>query len=382
MTETKYPRIHLTIDNCFAIKRWIRPREWARVIKEEIGGITCVQSSTDIEIDPQFCPPEYADRWIEEVRQCEGRYGIRLVGFYSGYVTYRSASLLNWDKSYRDRFRDNYIFKTIDLAAEFKATAGGALQAFSEELLQDPAKFAESEALLLDYSVQCAEYAGKKNVQYGFEQMYTPTQGWWRIKDVQKYMSDIYKTSGMPLYTTIDTAHMAGQSFFYYPTDEQFERLAAAHTAKGFRLPDEMNRMVENGTSLKELKKAAEKYAYWFSEKGDEDLYKWLEEVSCYSPIMHLQQTDGSYSSHRPFTKKYNGNGIVKPREVLKSIVKCYDRESGPDMPPKVKDIYLAFEIFFGITDSAEDIISAMKETVAFWREVIREDGKPADHWL
>lgn len=382
MNKSKYPRIYLAMDNCFAIKRWARPSEWARVISEEIGGITCVQASTDLEIDPQFCPPEYTNRWIQEVRQCERKYGIRLVSFYSGYVTYRSTSLLNWDKSYRDRFRDNYVYKTIDLAKEFDATAGGALQAFTEEVLQHPEKFAEAKATLMDYAIQCAKYSGEKGVHYGFEQMYTPTQGWWRIKDVKKYMRDIYKNAGTPLYTTVDTAHMVGQHLFYHPTDEQFETMIRAHSAQGFRLPDEMVRMVENGTSLDELKRAAERYEYWFSKREDGDLYRWLEEVSCYSPIMHLQQTDGSYSSHRPFTKKFNQNGIVNPRDMLKAIVKCYDKPVDRDMPPRVEDIYLAFEIFFGVTDSKEDVISALRETVAFWRDVIREDGKPADHWL
>lgn len=382
MTEIKYPRIHLTMDNCFAMKRWAKPSEWARVIREDIGGISCVQASTDLEIDPQFCPPDYTGRWVRDVRQCEKKYGIRLVSFYSGYVTYRSISLLHWDKSYRERFRDAYLYGTIDLAEKMNAIAGGSLQAFTDEMLQDPEKFTEAEAMLMDYSVQCAKYAGSKGVQYGFEQMYTPTQGWWRIKDVKRYMRDVYNVSGKPLYTTIDTAHMAGQNLFYYPSDEELRTMIAAHSAKGCRLPDEMKYMVDNGTNLADLQKTAKRYEFWFSEHGDEDVYRWLEEVSCYSPVMHLQQTDGSYSSHKPFIKKYNENGIIKPKEVLRSIVKCYDQTVDGNMPPRVQDIYLAYEIFFGITDSKEDIISALKETVAYWRDVIRVDGKPADYWL
>lgn len=381
MTENKCPRIHLTMDNCFAIKRWVRPSEWARIIRE-LGDITCVQSSTDMEIDPQFCPPEYTDRWVDEVERSEKKYGLRLVSFYSGYVTYRSTSLLNWDKSYRERFRDSYLYGTIDLAKRMNAAAGGALQAFADNVLQSPENFAKADAMLMDYSVQCAKYAGEKGVFYGFEQMYTPTQGWWRIKDVKKYMRDTYKIAGNPLYTTIDTAHIAGQSSFYYPTDNQFDSMIKNRSAKGFHLPDEMKRMVENGTSLLDLKRAAARYEYWFSERGDEDLFEWLKEVACYSPIMHLQQTDGSYSSHRPFTKKFNEKGIVKPRDVLQAIVKCYDKPVDKDMPPRAKDIYLAYEIFFGVTDSNEDILSALRETIAYWRDVIREDGKPADYWL
>ena len=382
MTQSKYPRIHLTIDNCFAIKRWPRPCEWMRVIKQDIGGVSCIEASTDLEIDPQFCPPEYTQRWIDEVKKCENEYDTRLVSFYSGYVTYRSVSLLNWDKSYRDRFRDRYVFGVIDLASRFGAVAGGALQAFSDDVLQKPEEFAQADAVLADYAVQCAKYAGDKGVHYGFEQMYTPTQGWWRIRDVKKYMREVYKLAGKPLYTTIDTAHMAGQDLFRTPTDEQFNMMIKARSANGFHLPEAMAGMVERGAVLQELKNAAGEYEYWFSDEGDGDLYRWLEEVSCYSPAMHLQQTDGSYSSHRPFTSKFNQTGIVNPRDVLKSIVKCYDKPIDESMPQRAQDIYLAFEVFFGVTDSKEDIISAMKESVGFWRDVIREDGKSADQWL
>ena len=378
----KYPNIYLAVDNCFAIKRWTKPEEWARIIKEEIGDIECVQASTDLEIDPQFCPLDYRDEWIGEVKKCEQKYGIRIVSFYSGYVTYRSVSLLNWNKGYRDRFRDNYVFGTIDMAKEFNAAVGGSLQAFSEDVLQSPEKFEKAEALLMDYSAQCAKYAQKEGVSYGFEQMYTPTQGWWKIGDVKRYMKDVYGVSEAPLYTTIDTAHMAGQKYFLQPTVKQFESMLTSQSTEGFRLPDEMKRLIETGADIKKLVKTAQKYAYWFSEPDDAKLYRWVEELSCYSPIMHIQQTDGSYSAHRPFTKKYNLNGIVNPTDLLKAIVKCYDRPQEKGMPPRAGDIYLAFEIFFGVTDSTEDVLQAMHETVSFWRNVIREDGKPADHWL
>ncbi len=382
MTESKYPRIHLTIDNCFAIKRWVKPEEWARIIREEIGGITCVQASTDLEIDLDFCPPDYVENWIKEVKRCEEKYGIKLVSFYSGYATYRSVNLLNWDKSYRDRFRDVYIFGTIDMAQELNANAGATLQAFSEEMLQDPKKFAAAEEMLLDYAVQSAKHAKDKGILYGFEQMYTPTQGLWRIKDVKKLIRNVYKHNKAPLYTTIDTAHMAGQAGFYMPSDRQFEEMINSRSAKAFRLPDEMKFMISKGTTLAELKKAANRYEYWFSNKGDEDLFCWLQEVSCYSPIMHMQQTDGSYSAHRPFTEQYNKTGIVNPKDVLEAIVKCYDKSIEKDMPPRAQDIYLAFELFFGVTDTKEAIISAMKESVSFWRDVIKQDGKQADYWL
>ncbi len=32
------PRISIGIDNCFAIKRWVTPAEWGRVIREMGSG--------------------------------------------------------------------------------------------------------------------------------------------------------------------------------------------------------------------------------------------------------------------------------------------------------------------------------------------------------
>ena len=47
-----YPRIYLVLDNCFAIKRWIKPSEWMQIAQDL--GFGYVQASTDNEIDPLF----------------------------------------------------------------------------------------------------------------------------------------------------------------------------------------------------------------------------------------------------------------------------------------------------------------------------------------
>ena len=64
----QYPKIYLALDNCFAIKRWVRPGDWMRVI-HELGGITCVQASTDNEIDPLFNTQAFLDTSGEELRK-------------------------------------------------------------------------------------------------------------------------------------------------------------------------------------------------------------------------------------------------------------------------------------------------------------------------
>ena len=118
-----------------------------------------------------------------------------------------------------------------------------------------------------------------------------------------------------------------------------------------------------------------DKYAYLFSEAKDSDVYSWFEELGAYSPLVHLQQTDGTYSKHRPFTNEYNRTGIIKPKEVFKSIAKSYEKPQMQGMPPRAENIYLAFEIFMGVTDSNENILHDLKESVSYWREYLPEDG-------
>ena len=61
------PELYLVLDNCFAIKRWVRPAEWMRVAKEI--GFSYVQASTDNEMDPLFSTEGYMDEWFREVEK-------------------------------------------------------------------------------------------------------------------------------------------------------------------------------------------------------------------------------------------------------------------------------------------------------------------------
>ena len=85
---TRYPRIHLAMDNSFATKRWTAPDEWARIIRDL--GISCIEASADTEADPFYCGGEYLDEWLDEVRAASDSYGVRVVNFYTGYTTYRT----------------------------------------------------------------------------------------------------------------------------------------------------------------------------------------------------------------------------------------------------------------------------------------------------
>ena len=125
-----------------------------------------------------------------------------------------------------------------------------------------------------------------------------------------------------------------------------------------------------------------EKYPYQFStDQRDSDLYAWVEELACYSPIMHIQQTNGIVSSHAPFTKENNEKGIVEGKKLLQAIAKSYEQEE-EGMPPKADSIILALELFASHTEHPKDIKDKMKQTRQYWDRYIPKDGMRLDELL
>jgi hypothetical protein len=185
------------------------------------------------------------------------------------------------------------------------------------------------------------------------------------------------------MYLTIDTAHQVGQRKYLKPETGEIMKAAAKGDTRGLWLGSAIQKKIAEGSvQPQEIESLLQDYAYLFSEEKDGELYEWAGELGCYSPVFHLQQTDGTYSGHKPFTAQYNEKGIVKPDKLLKAIARSYETEDTQLMPPKVQEIYLAFELFFGINERPEDIKRQIKESVEYWRAYIPEDGLPLDHLI
>jgi len=118
-----------------------------------------------------------------------------------------------------------------------------------------------------------------------------------------------------------------------------------------------------------------DEHPYLFSEECDSDLYAWTEEFAVYSPIIHLQQTDGNVSAHRPFTAGHNETGIVKPELLLEAIRRSYNRKPEKNLLPRCREINLTLELFFPLSATADEMFRQMKECVLYWREAVPQDG-------
>jgi D-erythrulose 1-phosphate 3-epimerase len=390
----KYPEIYLAIDNCFASKRWSEPMEWARVINEL--GLSYVEASADNECDPLYGGPDYLADWINQVKQAEEKYGIKVVNLYSGHGTYATLGLQHYDVRVRERILNDWLKPMKINAGKLNAGLGFYCHAFSNNVLQNPISYQERYNDLINSLADLAATVSEGCEAIGLEQMYTPHQIPWTINGASALMQEVYKKAGAPLYMTIDTGHQSGQRKFPRPETQVLQDVInmfrRGKKTKGVWYgPEIVIQMLQEGAkkqasedakTLDEINKTLDKFPYLFASSSDGDTYKWLEELGAYSPIIHLQQTDGNKSAHWAFTEENNKIGIIDPVKVLRSIKSSYDNNVDAGLPPKVSKIYLTFEMFSGTADIPTDIIARHEESVDYWRKFIPRDGEKLDDIL
>jgi hypothetical protein len=188
----------------------------------------------------------------------------------------------------------------------------------------------------------------------------------------------------------MDTGHQVGQRKFLRPTSRQLREAlqilrVSGKLERGLWLgPDAAYTHFRHAAAapksqeefyLQRVEEDMDRYPYLFASFEDGDTYLWLRRFACYSPIIHLQQTDGNSSSHRPFTQENNRQGIIRAEEVLQAMADSYNRQPEPDMPPRCEEIYLTLEIFSRTADLPTEIIERLAESVAYWRRYIPKDG-------
>lgn len=392
----EYPKIYLVLDNCFAIKRWVKPADWLELTREI--GFSYAQASTDNEIDPLFSTVDYMDDWFEEVKQYEKKTGVKVINFYTGYQTYRTVGLAHHDARIRRKLMEGWFKPLIQRIADLGAAGlGFSYFAIPDAVLQDPIEYQERTEIILDLLGELAEHAYINNrLQVSFEQMYAPHQPPWTISGSRDYLKQIYARHQKPLYLTIDVGHMVGQSKFLKPTPQVLANsLSADDPAEEALSPiwlgsDEAFQIWSAAKgkckakddiegAIRAINFEMDKYPYLFAEPKDGDPYGWLQELGCFSPIIHMQQTNGRHSSHAAFTPSANKEGIITGDKLLHAIASSYQRQRESGMPETVGDIFLSFEIFASNIETKAEVIQKLKQTVAYWRRYVPEDGIPLD---
>lgn len=380
-----YPRIYLVLDNCFAIKRWVRPSEWMQIAQDL--GFRYVQASTDNEIDPLFCTESSMDDWFREVKRLQKEKGMRVVNFYTGYQTYRTVGLAHYDRSVRMKIKNEWIKSLILRIADLEAKGlGFSFFAIEHEILQEPGRYRQVMEMLRDEMADIAEFAFQNGgVQVSVEQMYAPHQPPFTIRGAKDFIQNTYAVNKKPIYITIDVGHMVGQNKFL-KADKRIVADAVRNNStvwlgsdRAYQLFDEAVQCANENQRRKligEIMEDMDEHEYLFSTVKDSNVFKWLEELACFSPIIHMQQTDGRVSNHAAFTPEANGKGIIKGDRVLHAIKQSFDRAAITKRTQEpVDDIFLSFELFFANTDTKKEIITKLGHTIDYWRKFVPEDG-------
>lgn len=389
MRNIKYPRIYLVLDNCFAIKRWTKPGDWMGVCKEL--GYSYVQPSTDNELDPLFHSSAYLDDWFLEVDQLQRELNMHTANFYTSYQTYRTTGFADPDRRIGDHLEDQWFKEVIPRMKKLGAKGiGFHVWAMTHPIMQNKVLYQQAQDSVMDYLSDLNRFANEGSpFQISIEQMYDPHLPPFTIDQTRKYLTQVTKRSGIPLYVTIDVGHAVGQRKFLRPTMEHLYAAIESDNTQLWLGTDHAYNLFEQALNtadagdreslLRQVFMEIEEHDYLFSNPQDTEIYHWVEQLGCYSPIYHLQQTNGISSNHAAFTKEANKEGIIKGDQLLKAIKKSYDTQ-----PPlgQVQDIYLSFEIFAGNMETERSVLEKLRESTAYWRQFIPRDGMYLDELI
>ena len=257
--------IHLSINTCFAVKRWAEPEQWVRIVKDELG-LDCCQFSLDL-VDPlldEAATLAYADT----ARQLAAQHDLSIHSTFTGLAAYSWSQLLHPQQAMREAAMRWYE-RAIDFTARLGAGGtGGHIGAFS---VQDATNQERKQTLLRELEERLttlSRYAAQRGLNFLLFENMAVEREWGHSIEEARQLTSLNMEGGVPLVLCLDVGHPC-----------------ALHT----------------GT-------ASDDYLAWFAQPWP------------HQPIVHLQQTDRSGDHHWPFTRGYNAQGMVRAEAVLQAI--------------------------------------------------------------
>lgn len=380
------PRIYLAIDNCFAIKRWTEPKEWMRVINDL--GLKYIECVTDIDNEPLLMEPNYRQQWVDEVQNLQAKTGNKVIMMYSNNSTYDTTGLAHPNPDVRNHIINTWFDNFMDMATGINADIGYFVHGIPEKILFDKDAYAKAYENATNSIIEINKRASHKGIgKVAIEQMYTPHQPPFTIQAMKDLMLHVYAESNKELYFTEDVGHHCDK--YMRPTNEELNNAFRRFKKDGyievwlgsktaidlFVNSDSTHDGSLSDYTLSKINENMSNNNTMFTLYEDIDCYSWLEEIGCYSPVVHLQQTNGTHSSHKPFTPQYNDTGIIHPVRILEAIKKSYDKPKESGMFAKVNDIYLTFELYASTKDIGYQVLYDMQLSVDYFRQYIPTDG-------
>jgi sugar phosphate isomerase/epimerase len=322
--------LDIGINGAFLTRRWEEPENWMRLTREL--GYPYHEFCADV-LDPFFSGDAGYQREIAaETRRAAARHGITIWDIYTGVATHRFHGLSHSDESPRRRMRE-WIVACMDLAIAMGTDAiGGHWDAFSVEVLEDPARREAAWRRIVAEFRALAAIGREKGLRAIYnEQMYIPSEVPWTLAESDRFLQEV--NAGAPgsrclVRLTVDVGHQAGMHYGLSGADLEYR--------------------------------------------------EWLRRFGWQTEIVHLQQTTPDGSHHWPFTAEYEARGHVRIDAVIDALRESHAarRESplATVLPPVERTILIA-EIIPGSTKTEEKLLEELRETAQFLRQFVPEGG-------
>lgn len=253
--------MELGLNLSFAVKRWMKPAQLAKMCKEDFG-VDRVQFTWDL-IDPWW-PEEKRDVLVKEYRDAFAQEGVSIDATFAGLAAYSYANFLAPSEVQRE-IAFTYFKRAIDMTVKMGARImGSPVGGMNYDDARDEKRREELYEIMLDYL--------RKLAQYGKE----------------KGLSEIH-IEATPLWT----------EFPHSPA----VAVKMMQDLEGTAIPVKL--LIDWGHAV---------YRPLLKEQADMEL--WLKECAPYVGSVHLQQTDGMLDRHWDFTKE----GIVTPEYMKRAV--------------------------------------------------------------
>ncbi len=257
-------RARLGINNCFALKRWPRPEDWARVVREDLG-LELVELSLDLVEGLDI--PEERHRSVELTVEALRKHGLAAEATFTGLAAYGLNLLMHPDAGRRAAALRWYR-TVVEVTAELGARAtGGHVGTMSVPDWADRTRRSERWSDLRRALIELAGHARDAGLDHLL------------IEN---------------LVAVREPSTMAG-------VEELLSEGDAAHVP--VRLCLDVGHQCVPGT-----------------EGAERDPYAWLEHFGRRLVEVQLQQSDALGDHHWPFTPERNAMGRIEPGRVLDTL--------------------------------------------------------------
>lgn len=301
-------KIHLGINNCFALGRFSEPEAWLHIVKN-ILGLSHVQFSFDL-LDPVIIDDEIVRNNCAFIKRLADEIGVTIETGSTGEVPHKFNLLLDPDPDMRRcylRWYERLIYYGNILGVEGSGVYLGTL---TQKDQNDPERRNYMISVLLEEIVYLTKIASENDQKYFlWENMSIPREVPSTIDETKALIERVNEKAHVPVRLCLDVGH-------------------------GYSYSD---------------------------DPRDTDPYEWLREFGAIAPCIHMQQTDGKGSRHWPFTEEYNTLGVIVPEKVFETI----EQESA-------EETAIVFEFFFSSHAEADErVLDDLKYSVEYWQEAL-----------